>query len=290
MAQSQVQGSIRKVSGPLVVADGMREARMFDVVRVGDKKLIGEIIEMQGRPRLHPGLRGDRRPRSRRAGRVATGEPLSVELGPGPDRAIFDGIQRPLEQIRKLVGDHITRGVHVPGLDRERKWDFVPTAKAGDAVTGGDILGDRPGDDARPAQDHGAPGTAGTIKRICERHVHRRGRHRRTRRRRDRSRSSTLMQRWPVRRARPYERAAVARGAAGHRAARHRHVLPDRQGRHGLRARAVRQRQDGHPAPARQVGRRRHRRLRRLRRARQRDDRRAHGVPRAEGPAHRASR
>jgi len=140
MAEPKVQGSIRKVSGPLVVADGMREARMFDVVLVSDKRLIGEIIEVKGELASiqvyeDTGGLGPGEPV------VSLGEPLSVELGPGLIESIYDGIQRPLDQIRKQVGDYVTRGVHVPGLDRSKKWDFKATAKAGDQVVGGDILG-----------------------------------------------------------------------------------------------------------------------------------------------------
>jgi V/A-type H+-transporting ATPase subunit A len=140
MAEANVQGTIRKVSGPLVVADGMREARMFDVVLVSDKKLIGEIIEVKGdlasiQVYEETGGLGPDEPV------VSLGEPLSVELGPGLIESIYDGIQRPLDAIRDQVGDRITRGIHVPGLNREKKWDFVATAKVGDEVVGGDILG-----------------------------------------------------------------------------------------------------------------------------------------------------
>ena len=133
-------GKISKIAGPLVVATGMREANMFDVVRVSDSKLIGEIIEMHGdRASIQvyeetSGL-GTGEPVE------STGEPLSVELGPGLIEGIFDGIQRPLEKIRELVGNSLVRGVEVPALDREKKWHFVPKVKAGDKVVGGDILG-----------------------------------------------------------------------------------------------------------------------------------------------------
>ena len=133
-------GKIVKVSGPLVVADGLGEANMFDVVRVGNERLIGEIIEMRGDAAsiqvyeetagLGPGAEVQ-----------TTGAPLSVELGPGMIETIFDGIQRPLETIRRLTGNVIQRGVEVPSLDREKKWEFNPTAKAGDRVVGGDVIG-----------------------------------------------------------------------------------------------------------------------------------------------------
>jgi len=134
------QGRIIKVSGPLVVADGMADARMYDVVRVGELGLIGEVIELRGGRAsiqvyeetggIGPGEKV-----------VSTGQPLSVELGPGLLRSIYDGIQRPLNVIRDLSGDYIARGVEVPGLDREAKWHFVPTVKLGDQLVAGDIYG-----------------------------------------------------------------------------------------------------------------------------------------------------
>ncbi|NLX70484.1 MAG: V-type ATP synthase subunit A [Clostridiales bacterium] len=135
-----MQGRIIKVSGPLVVAEGMADAKMFDVVRVSDRRLIGEIIELRGdRASIQvyeetSGL-GPGEPV------YSTDEPLSVELGPGLIESIFDGIQRPLTLIREKVGDRIVRGVEVPALDRERKWDFVPRVKPGDRVETGDIIG-----------------------------------------------------------------------------------------------------------------------------------------------------
>jgi V/A-type H+-transporting ATPase subunit A len=135
------QGRIVRVSGPLVVAEGMEYARMFDVVRVSDYRLIGEIIE----------LRGDRasiQVYENTAGLgvgepvQSTGEPLSVELGPGLIGSFYDGIQRPLDAIKAIAGDTITRGIEVPGLNREKKWHFVPKVKAGDKVTGGDVIGE----------------------------------------------------------------------------------------------------------------------------------------------------
>ncbi len=135
-----VEGKILKVSGPLVVAEGMREANMFDVVRVGEKRLIGEIIEMHGdRASIQvyeetAGIgRGDRV--------VSTGAPLSVELGPGLLTNIYDGIQRPLETMRKKVGSNLTRGIDEPALNREKRWHFVPMLKFGDRVGPGDVLG-----------------------------------------------------------------------------------------------------------------------------------------------------
>jgi len=134
-------GKIVKVSGPLVVATGMEEANMADVVRVGEQRLIGEILNMSGGAAsiqvyeetsgLGPG-----------AEVVTTGSPLSVELGPGLIENIYDGIQRPLEEIVKKTGsNNLPRGVEVPALDRDKKWDFVPVVEPGAKVVGGDIIG-----------------------------------------------------------------------------------------------------------------------------------------------------
>lgn len=133
-------GKIVKVSGPLVVATGLSDANMADVVRVGEQRLIGEILTMNGDSAsiqvyeetsgLGPG-----------AAVETTGTPMSVELGPGLIENIYDGIQRPLEGIMKIAGSTITRGIEVPALDHQKKWEFVATAKAGDKVTGGDIIG-----------------------------------------------------------------------------------------------------------------------------------------------------
>ncbi len=134
------QGTISKVSGPLVVAEGLTNAKMYDLVRVGKDRLMGEVIEIRGETAsvqvyeettgLGPGDPV-----------FFTGEALSVELGPGLLASIYDGVQRPLNVIRDKVGDFITRGVEVSGLNREKKWEFKPTAKVGDEVSTGDILG-----------------------------------------------------------------------------------------------------------------------------------------------------
>ena len=133
-------GKIFKVSGPLVVADGMADASMADVVRVGPQHLIGEILNLTGD---RASIQGYEVTSGRRPGAEGetTGAPLSVELGPGLIENIYDGIQRPLEEIVRRVGANITRGIQVPALDRERLWDFTPTAAVGAAVTGGDVLG-----------------------------------------------------------------------------------------------------------------------------------------------------
>lgn len=133
-------GTIKKVAGPLVIASGMRDANMSDVVRVSRQRLIGEIIEMHGDEAsiqvyeetsgLGPGEPVE-----------STGAPMSVELGPGLISSIYDGIQRPLDEIMKISGNNLQRGVEVAALSREKKWEFVPVAKAGDEVEAGDVLG-----------------------------------------------------------------------------------------------------------------------------------------------------
>jgi V/A-type H+-transporting ATPase subunit A len=133
-------GKIKKVAGPLVIASGMRDANMYDVVRVSESRLIGEIIEMHGDEAsvqvyeetsgLGPGAPVE-----------STGMPLSVELGPGLISSIYDGIQRPLDDIMKICGNNLQRGVEVPSLKRDIKWPFVPTVKPGDKVVAGDVIG-----------------------------------------------------------------------------------------------------------------------------------------------------
>ena len=134
-------GTIKKVAGPLVIAEGMREANMFDVVRVSKQRLIGEIIEMHGDQAsiqvyeetsgLGPGEPVE-----------STGEPMSVELGPGLIGNIYDGIERPLEEIMEVThSNNLQRGVEVPALPRDKVWHFVPTAQVGDEVSAGDIIG-----------------------------------------------------------------------------------------------------------------------------------------------------
>lgn len=198
-------GKISKIAGPLVVATGMREANMFDVVRVSDSKLIGEIIEMHGdRASIQvyeetSGL-GTGEPVE------STGEPLSVELGPGLIEGIFDGIQRPLEKIRELVGNSLVRGVEVPALDREKKWRFVPKVKAGDKVVGGDILGTVQETEIVEHRIMVKPGVVGTVKSIAE------GDYTVTEQIGSIETANgeelpvTLMQKWPVRRGRPFEK------------------------------------------------------------------------------------
>lgn len=195
-------GTIVKVSGPLVIAEGMRDANMFDVCRVSDKRLIGEIIEMHGdRASIQvyeetSGLGTGEKVES-------TGEPLSVELGPGLIGSIFDGIQRPLDDIMKICGNNLDRGVEVSALKRDKKWNFDAAASAGDEVEPGDIIGTVKETESVLHKIMVPNGIGGTIKSIssgeytiddvvCTIDTP------------DGERTLTLSQRWPVRRGRPY--------------------------------------------------------------------------------------
>ena len=196
-------GTIKKVAGPLVIAKGMRDANMFDVVRVSSQRLTGEIIEIHGDEAsiqvyeetsgLAPGAPVE-----------STGEPMSVELGPGLIGSIYDGIQRPLDDIMKLSGNNLHRGVEVPALKRDRQWEFVPALKVGDSVAAGDVLGTVQETEIVTHKIMVPPGLLGTVKDIRAgafpvtetvavvetpdgKEV-----------------PLTMVQRWPVRRGRPY--------------------------------------------------------------------------------------
>ena len=197
-------GVIKKVAGPLVIAEGMRDANMFDVVRVSKQRLIGEIIEMHGDEasiQVYEETSG-----------LGPGEPvesmevpMSVELGPGLITSIYDGIQRPLDDIMKISGNNLKRGVEVPSLKRDLKWEFVPVVKAGDEVEPGDVIGTVQ-ETALVQQKIMVPyGIKGTIKEIragsftVEEVVA-------IVAAKDGEKELTLMQRWPVRRGRPYKK------------------------------------------------------------------------------------
>lgn len=197
------KGTIKKVAGPLVIAEGMRDSNMFDVVRVSNQRLIGEIIEIHGDQAsiqvyeetsgLGPGEPVE-----------STGAPLSVELGPGLIGSIFDGIQRPLVEIMKKTGNNLTRGVEVPSLNRDMKWNFVPTVKAGDEVAGGDIIGvvkETPIVDQKIMVPNGVEGKIKLVKEgeftidevvaVIEKD--------------GKETQVTMLQKWPVRQGRPYK-------------------------------------------------------------------------------------
>ena len=198
-------GKIVKVSGPLVVATGMSDANMADVVRVGEQRLIGEILNMNGDSAsiqvyeetsgLGPG-----------ADVVTTGAPLSVELGPGLIENIYDGIQRPLEEIMKLTGSNITRGIEVPALNREKKWHFVPTVEAGTKVIGGDIIGTVQETTSIVHKIMIPVGKSGTIEKITEGDYTVLETVATLKNEKGEIEELTMMQKWPVRIGRPYKR------------------------------------------------------------------------------------
>lgn len=196
------EGKIVKISGPLVIAEGMRDANMFDVVHVGKHQLIGEIIEIHG-DRASIQVYEETAGLGRGEQVVSTGAPLSVELGPGIVTNIYDGIQRPLEKMRELYGSNITRGVSVPSLDREKKWKFHAQVKAGSRVTAGDVLGYVDETEVIRHKIMVPVGGDGTVRELFS------GEYTVTDQigileTENGERSLTLMQKWPVRRARPY--------------------------------------------------------------------------------------
>ena len=197
-------GVIKKVAGPLVVATGMRDANMFDVVRVGEERLIGEIIEIHGDEAsiqvyeetagLGPGAPVE-----------STGVPMSVELGPGLISSIYDGIQRPLEKILEMTkSNNLSRGVEVPSIDRDKKWHFVPCAKAGDKVVAGDILGTVEETQVVTQKIMVPYGMEGTVDSISEGDFLVTDKIAVIKKTDGSSEDIALMQRWPVRRGRPY--------------------------------------------------------------------------------------
>ena len=197
-------GTIKKVAGPLVIAEGMRDANMFDVVRVSSQRLIGEIIEIHGDEAsiqvyeetsgLGPGEPVE-----------SMGVPMSVELGPGLITSIYDGIQRPLDDIMKISENNLKRGVEVASLKRDKKWEFVPVAKAGDEVEAGDVLGTVQETivvQQKIMVPYGVKGTvkeikAGTftVEEVVAVIATEKG-----------DKELTMMQRWPVRKGRPYQK------------------------------------------------------------------------------------
>lgn len=195
-------GNIIKISGPLVVAEGMRDANMFDVVRVSKKRLIGEIIEMHG-DRASIQVYEETAGLGKGEAVESTGEPMSAELGPGLIGSIYDGIQRPLDEIRKICGNNLARGVEVTSLSREKKWKFSPSVKVGDAVEGGDVIGTVPETDIVLHKIMVPDGVKGKVKSIKE------GEFKVnecvcTVETENGERELDLMQKWPVRRGRPY--------------------------------------------------------------------------------------
>ena len=199
-------GKIIKVSGPLVVADGMADANMADVVRVGPQRLIGEILNMTG-DRASIQVYEETSGLGPGADVVTTGAPLSVELGPGLIENIYDGIQRPLEEIVKRVGANITRGIEVPPLPRDKKWQWTPTANVGDAVIGGDVLGTVPETSSVLHKIMVPNGVRGKVEWLAEAGEYTiQDTIARVRTEKGELRELTMVQKWPVRVGRPYQK------------------------------------------------------------------------------------
>ena len=198
-----VEGKIVKVSGPLVIAEGMKEANMFDVVRVGRERLIGEIIEMHG-DRASIQVYEETAGLGRGDTVVSTGAPLSVELGPGLLQNIYDGIQRPLEVIRDRHGSNLPRGVDEPALDRNKIWHFETTLKFGDKVNPGDVYGTVQETEVVSHKIIVPPRVSGTIIEIKSGDYHIDDRIGKIKYPDGTITDITLMQKWPVRVARPY--------------------------------------------------------------------------------------
>ena len=140
MVKTETAGVLYRIAGPVVVAKGL-SARMYDVVRVGNEKLMGEVIQIDG-DKVIIQVYEDTSGIKPGEPVVNTGKSLSVELGPGLLTSIYDGIQRPLEVLQKQMGDFILRGVDAPGLDQKKKWQFKPTAKVGMTISGGTFIGE----------------------------------------------------------------------------------------------------------------------------------------------------
>lgn len=201
--ENKVIGTSVKVSGPLVIAEGMRNANMFDVALVGKEKLIGEIIEMHG-DRASVQVYEETAGIGRGDEIVSTGEPLSVELGPGLITNIYDGIQRPLEKLRVLYGSNLLRGVAEPALDRERIWRFDASAQVGDRVTGGSIIGSVKETEIITHKIMVPPKMTGEITEISSGDFKVSDCVARLRTDTGEIKELTLMQKWPVRIPRPY--------------------------------------------------------------------------------------
>jgi len=200
---SQIVGKITRISGPVIEANNMRGSKMYDVVRVGEENLIGEIIRLnedtatiqvyEDTTGLKPGEKV-----------VSTQEPLSLELGPGLIASIYDGIQRPLPTIRNQTGDFISRGVEAHALDRKKKWQFTPKVKTGAKVKEGDVLGEVPETKYILHKIMVPPGLNGVVDKIANKGNYTVDEEIATLKTKDGNVKLTMVQRWPVRKARPF--------------------------------------------------------------------------------------
>ncbi|MDF2957025.1 MAG: Archaeal/vacuolar-type H+-ATPase catalytic subunit A/Vma1 [Candidatus Alkanophagales archaeon MCA70_species_1] len=197
------KGVIIRIAGPLVVAERMKGCKMYEVIRVGEERLLGEVIRLEG-DKAYIQVYEDTTGLKPGEPVFRTGAPLSVELGPGILKNFYDGVQRPLEVIKSMAGDYITRGIEAPALDPDVKWDFKPVAEEGKNVTGGDILGEVPETKVIVHKVLVPPGVSGKLVEIKEGKftvndviavVETDGE----------EKELTMKQRWPVRRGRPYK-------------------------------------------------------------------------------------
>lgn len=200
---AEEKGVMIRIAGPLVVAEQMKGSKMYEVIRVGEERLLGEVIRLEG-DRAYIQVYEDTTGLKPGEPVFRTGAPLSVELGPGILKNFYDGVQRPLDVIKSKAGDYITRGIDVPALDPEAKWDFKPVAEEGKPVTGGDILGEVPETKVIVHKVLVPPGVSGKLVEIKEGKftvndviavVEADGE----------EKELTMKQRWPVRRGRPYK-------------------------------------------------------------------------------------
>ncbi|MCW8966420.1 MAG: V-type ATP synthase subunit A, partial [Candidatus Pacearchaeota archaeon] len=205
MTVQRIVGKVNRVNGPVIEAEGITDAMIFELVKVGDEHLIGEIIKLEGTTAvvqvyedtvgIAPGapIYGDN-------------IPLSIELGPGLIGGIYDGIQRPLEEIRKKSGTYIGRGVSAPSLNREKKWHFTPAAAVGDTISGGAVIGNVPETDQLTHRILVPPDINGTILTIAEEGDYTVTDIIATVRTGKEDRELSLMHRWPIRVSRPVKK------------------------------------------------------------------------------------
>ena len=267
-----MENKIYSINGPVVTIKGKTDLAMMEMVYVGKSRLVGEVIRMNDKETT---IQVYEETGGLKAGEPveSTGGPLSVTLGPGILRNIYDGIQRPLPAIESHMGSFIERGAHEPSLDTAAKWDVTVNVKAGDTLTGGQIYATCP---ETPAIQHRCmvpPEVCGTVTWAAENgQLHRQRPHRQTDRRQGPGTHPDPVPEVAYPHPAPGSRAYDLAPSADHWSACYRYHVPAGQGRRRCHPRRFRHRQDHDPAPARKVVRCRHHHLRRLRRTRQRDD------------------
>lgn len=202
------KGKIIKIAGPVMIANGMRGSQMYEVVKVGREELIGEIIELEGGKAT---IQVYEETAGIEPGEVVegTGMPLSVELGPGILKGIFDGIQRPLEVIKNETGTFITRGVSVSSLDRKKKWEFKPLSKSKTMVSSGDFLGEVQETDVINHKIMVPPNVKGELIKIASKGKYTLEDVIATVKTSEGNKDLTMLQKWPVRNGRPLKKSKI---------------------------------------------------------------------------------